>query len=249
MIGVDDVLAVHSHRQLGPHRARTDTVGADAIFAQFRCLLFGQLDHGGFGRAISHPQRRGPQARDRGDIQQRPFGHFQCRDQRLRYQKHAVQIGFHHTPPAGEIGFLDGPEIGHTCIVHNRIDTSVDRHRLGRHVVNGLRIRHVADDCCGIVQCRSFALQNVCIAVDHDDRPACLKKQFCCRQTNPTGRARHQCGFLFHSIPHSSLGPDRRLSRDKRKGLCRKRTQTDGAEVRLNAKMQQKTSILMRCRA
>ena len=48
MIGVNDVLCVHGHRQLGPNRAGADAVCADAIFAQLRRLLLGQLDDGRF---------------------------------------------------------------------------------------------------------------------------------------------------------------------------------------------------------
>ena len=44
MIGIDDILRVHRHRQLGTHRPRADTVCPYAMFTQFGGLLQGQLN-------------------------------------------------------------------------------------------------------------------------------------------------------------------------------------------------------------
>ena len=48
MIGVDDVLGMHRHRQLRVHRTRRYAIGADAVFAEFSGLLLGQMNDGRF---------------------------------------------------------------------------------------------------------------------------------------------------------------------------------------------------------
>ena len=62
MVGIDDVLRMDRHGQLGAHRAGGHGIDPDAKFTKLCCLLLGQMDHRSFGGTIGYAKGRGPQA-------------------------------------------------------------------------------------------------------------------------------------------------------------------------------------------
>ena len=120
------------------YRAGRDGVAADAGVAQFDGLLFGEVDEGGFAGAVGCAQAAGAEARDGGDVDDAAFLLPRCipritqhmRRAGLRAEERAGEIHIDHALPFLRGVIEHGFEGGHTCIVHQMIDTAKLRNGL-----------------------------------------------------------------------------------------------------------------------
>ena len=92
VIGRDDFGRVHRHGQFRGHRAGTDAIGTDALFAQFHRLLLGQCHDTGLGRAIGHPQGGRAKPAYRRDVDDGAAGLPEGGNGGLAHQEVAVEI-------------------------------------------------------------------------------------------------------------------------------------------------------------
>src|SRR5690606_10626316 len=178
---------VHLLRHRGVDRAGGNRVHADARIAELGGLLAREVHERRLARAVGHSQRARPQARDRGDVDDRAAARAQ-HDRRagLGAQERSVEVDRHHMPPFLVRGVEDGLEDGDPGVVDECVDAPGRLHDAGDGRGDGRRLDDVALDVEAIAAALS-ALGTV--DVERRDAVALVQKAPGDRETYPAGRS------------------------------------------------------------
>jgi hypothetical protein len=108
----------------------------------------------------------------------------QRRNDRLRTQKHAIQVGAHHGLPTRERGFFNRPKVGHACVVHQRVNAPGPALYRAHHGLHLLFVGHIAVHGQHVLQALRGTLQFNGVAVHHGHLVALGQKQVRGGQSN-----------------------------------------------------------------
>ena len=123
VIVLADLRRVHRLRHRGIDRTGRDRVDADVQRSKLGRLLLGQVREAGLAGAVGGAQRRGAQARDRGDVDDGAAAAVAHQRRRgLRAQKRSGEIDRQHARPVFVGHLEDRLEDGDAGIVDQRVE-------------------------------------------------------------------------------------------------------------------------------
>ena len=191
----------------GPGATALTRMPSDGKFGR---LLLGQVREAGFAGAVGGAQRRGAQARDRGDVDDgAAAGVAHQRRRGLRAQERAGEIDRQHARPVLVGDVEDRLEDGDAGIVDQRVEPAEFLRDGVEGAGHALRVGDVAGRCArvtsGLAERRERALQVLAVDVEQRHAPALGEKALGGGEPDAARGAGDQggfrCGLAHAAIP------------------------------------------------